>query len=392
MSKKVLTIDDSKTLRMIVGKHLAPFGVQVFQAENGEQGLVRARETSPDVILLDYNMPLMDGYQTLVELKADPALRAIPVIMLTTETVKDTVVRMAKLGLKDYIAKPFAREILLAKLNPILNLFDSEQGLPEPGTVAIPQVAPGSDKITLLAIDDKANVLELLQAYLGKEFRFITAASGRAALHAIAHQKFDYMFLDLSMPDLSPFEVLEYYLKNSGDSASVRKVVAMTLRTAKRDIEQAMSAGIRIILHKPFTREDALKIVNQLPPRENAFAGQGMRFLIPQGKIRVLECPAENHARFHSVAGALTSAVVKEIDEMAEEGLDQLVISVGDGFLADMTVTRKFLNMLEHTLRLSLNVRLVAESEQAREALHQFAETAHMPTDTSLECALSAMQ
>jgi|WetSurSiteA1Bulk_404760.scaffolds.fasta_scaffold03908_5 two-component system, cell cycle response regulator len=392
MSKKVLTIDDSKTLRMIVGKHLAPFGVQVFQAENGEQGIVRARETSPDVILLDYNMPLMDGYQTLVELKADPSLNTIPVVMLTTETVKDTVVRLAKLGLKDYIAKPFTREILLAKLNPILNLFDGDQGLPEPGTVAIPQAAAGSDKITLLAIDDKANVLDLLKEYLGEEFRFITAASGRAAMHAIAHQKFDYMFLDLSMPDMSPFEVLEYYLKNSGNNASIKNIVAMALRTAKQDIGQAMSAGVRLILHKPFTREEALKIVNQLPPRQYALAGPGVRFLALQGKVRVLECPPGNDARFRSVAGALTSAVVKEIDEMAEEGLDQLVIIVGEGFLADMTVTRKFLNMLEHTLRLSLNVRLVAESKQAREALHQFAETAKMPTDASLELALSALQ
>jgi two-component system cell cycle response regulator len=392
MSKKVLTIDDSKTLRMIVGKHLAPFGIQVFQAENGEQGIVRARETSPDVILLDYNMPIMDGYQTLVELKADPSLNAIPVVMLTTETVKDTVVRLAKLGLKDYIAKPFTREILLAKLNPILNLFDSDQGLPEPGSVVIPQAAAGSDKITLLAIDDKANVLDLLKEYLGEECRIIAAASGKAALHAIAHQKFDYMFLDLSMPDMSPFEVLEYYLKNSGNSASIKSVVAMTLRTAKRDIEKAMSAGVRFILHKPFTREEALKIVNQLPMRPCASAGQGSRFLTPQGKVRVLECPAVNNARFRSVAGALTSAVVQEIDEMAEEGLDQLVISVGEGFLADMTVTRKFLNMLEHTLRLSLNVRLVAESKQAREALHQFVETANMPTDTTLELALSALQ
>jgi two-component system, cell cycle response regulator len=392
MSKKVLTIDDSKTLRMIVGKHLAPFGIQVFQAENGEQGIVRARETSPDVILLDYNMPIMDGYQTLVELKADPSLNAIPVVMLTTETVKDTVVRLAKLGLKDYIAKPFTREILLAKLNPILNLFDGDQGLPEPGSVVIPQAAAGSDKITLLAIDDKANVLDLLKEYLGEEFRIIAAASGKAALHAIAHQKFDYMFLDLSMPDMSPFEVLEYYLKNSGNSANIKSVVAMTLRTAKRDIEKATSAGVRFILHKPFTREEALKIVNRLPPRQCASAGQGSRFLSPQGKVRVLECPAANTARFRSVAGALTSAVVQEIDEMAEEGLDQLVISVGEGFLADMTVTRKFLNMLEHSLRLSLSVRLVAESKQAREALHQFAETANMPTDTSLELALSALQ
>ena len=127
MHKKVLTIDDSKTLRMIIGKHLSPFGVEMLQAENGEQGIERAREEAPDAILLDYNMPVMDGYHTLVELKTDPNLKSIPVIMLTTETVKETVMKLLKLGLNDYIAKPFTREVLLDKLGPILGLYDNDQ-------------------------------------------------------------------------------------------------------------------------------------------------------------------------------------------------------------------------------------------------------------------------
>ena len=76
---------------------------------------------------------------------------------------------------------------------------------------------------------------------------------------------------------------------------------------------------------------------------------------------------------------------------MAEEGLNQLVIKVGEGFLSDLNLTRKFVDMVEHTLRLSLNVRLVAESEQAREALKQFEETASLPTDASLEFALNTI-
>ena len=94
MSKTVLTIDDSKTVRMIVNRHLAPFGIQTIDAENGEAGIARAKESNPNVILLDYNMPVMDGYQALVELRSDPDLKQIPVIMLTTETVKDTVIRL----------------------------------------------------------------------------------------------------------------------------------------------------------------------------------------------------------------------------------------------------------------------------------------------------------
>lgn len=131
MSKSVLVTDDSKVLRMIVSRHLTQFGVETIEAENGEVGIVRAREYHPDLILLDYNMPVLDGYQTLERLKHDPDLRAIPVIMLTTETASETVVRLIKLGLKDYIAKPFSREDLLKKLNSTLQLYDGDAVPPE---------------------------------------------------------------------------------------------------------------------------------------------------------------------------------------------------------------------------------------------------------------------
>ena len=392
MSKKVLTIDDSKTLRMIIGKHLAPFGIQMFQAENGEVGIVRARETMPDVILLDYNMPVMDGYHTLIELKADPALKEIPVVMLTTETVKETVVKLVKLGLKDYIAKPFTREVFLAKLNPILALYDPEKGIPDqPGTIALTPVASGSGKTTILAIDDKANILELLKGFFGDQFNVITADCGKVALHAIAHNRFDYIFLDLSMPDMSAFEILDYYLKNNGNGASVKRVVAMTLRTAQADIQRAAASGITVFLHKPFNNEEIASVVNLLESRQNEPEKTGGHFLTSKGKIRILDCPPERSSRFRSVAGALTSDVVKEIDDMAEEGLNQLIIKVGEGFLSDMAITRKFVNLVEHTARLSVNIRLVADSDQARGALKQFEETASIPTDTSLDFALSSI-
>src|SRR5512136_905563 len=131
MAKKVLTIDDSKTLRTIVAKHLSAFSIKMLEAENGEEGLARAREGSPDVILLDYNMPVMDGYHTLVELKTDPALKSIPVVMVTTETAKETVIKLLRLGLTDYIAKPFTRELLLEKVNAIVGLYNGDQPPPD---------------------------------------------------------------------------------------------------------------------------------------------------------------------------------------------------------------------------------------------------------------------
>ena len=393
MKKKVLTIDDSKTLRMLIGKHLAPFGVEMLQAENGELGVAIARETLPDVILLDYNMPIMDGYHTLIELKTDPAMKPIPVIMLTTETVKETVIKLLKLGLKDYIAKPFTRDVLLQKLNPILGLYEGTEIPPEkPMAPNIPELSTGPTKPAILAVDDKPVILEQLKAHLSEHYSIIAADSGKSAISAISHSRFDFMLLDLNLPDMSGIEVLDAYLKSNRNGASVRKVAAMTLRASQSDIDQAMNAGIGLFLYKPFNDEDIASAVGQLVSLQKNGSDKKQGFLTAKGKVRILECPSEKSAKFRTFAGSLGTEVVREIDDMAEEGLTRLVIKVGEGFLSDMSITRKFVNLVERTHQLSLKVRLVADSDQARDALKQFAETADIPTDTTLECALRSIE
>jgi two-component system cell cycle response regulator len=392
MNKKILTIDDSKTLRMIVSKHLAPFGIEMLQAENGEEGIMRARATEPDVILLDYNMPVMDGYHTLVKLKTDPDLKKIPVVMLTTETVKETVVRLVKMGLKDYIAKPFTREVLLEKLNPILGLYDgSVPPLEKQEPEVIREASRNPDKPTILAVDDKTNILALLKEYLADQFNVLTIASGKAALRAVEGKSFDYLFLDLSMPDINTFDILQAYLRSNRKGANVRKVVAMTLRTAESDIKRAMDEGIVVFLYKPFGIEDAAKAGERITAIQKERTVKRLQYLAEKGKARVLECPAEKSSKHRAVAAALSSEIIREIDDMAEEGLSHLVIKVGEGFLTDLSVTRKLVDLVDHAHKLSLDVRFVADSEQARETLKMFEETASVPTDTSLEFALNSM-
>jgi two-component system, cell cycle response regulator len=392
MSKKVLTVDDSKTLRMIIGKHLTPFGVQMLQAENGEEGIASARKNSPDLILLDYNMPVMDGYHTLVELKTDPVLKSIPVVMLTTETVKETVVKLVKLGLKDYIAKPFTREVLLEKLNPILELYDANGGQPEKTVSGVQDLVTNPDNPTILIVDDKSNILDMLKEFLGGQYNIFAAGSGKAAISAITLKSFEYMILDLSMPEVSGFDVLDSYIKSGRKGFDIRKVIAMTLRTAQEDINKAMRAGVSVFLYKPFSREDVANAIERVASHQKQEEKKKIKYLTSKGKIRILECPPETNMRYREVAGVLKSNIMDEINDMAEEGLSQLIITVGDGFLSDMGVTRKFIALVEHIVRLSLNIKLVADSEQARSVLQQFAETASIPTETSLECALGSLE
>ncbi len=117
---KILTIDDSKTIRMILQRAFKPFDCALIEAANGEEGLKAAAEHKPDIIILDITMPQMDGIRmlTLLRERADKT----PVIMLTAEGGADSINKASHLGISDYIAKPFENEALVAKVEKILPL------------------------------------------------------------------------------------------------------------------------------------------------------------------------------------------------------------------------------------------------------------------------------
>ena len=122
MSIKILTVDDSKMVRIMVGKAFKPIDCILLEASNGEEGMAIVRREKPDLILLDYTMPVMDGLDTMNALRAEPALRDIPVVMLTAEGSQDIKLKMAALGVRDYLVKPFKDDVLLERVGRVVPL------------------------------------------------------------------------------------------------------------------------------------------------------------------------------------------------------------------------------------------------------------------------------
>ena len=85
MSPKILSVDDSKAVRMLLARLFRPFACELFEGANGQEGLAVAARERPDLIILDYNMPVMDGVSMLRQLRENADLRCTPVIMLTDE-------------------------------------------------------------------------------------------------------------------------------------------------------------------------------------------------------------------------------------------------------------------------------------------------------------------
>ncbi len=120
-SGSILVVDDDRVNRMVLSRTLTQAGHRVETAENGRIALELVRATAFDVVLLDIVMPELDGISVLEEMKSDPQLRDVPVIMISALDDFDSVVRCIELGAEDYLPKPFDPVLLRARLNAGLN-------------------------------------------------------------------------------------------------------------------------------------------------------------------------------------------------------------------------------------------------------------------------------
>lgn len=116
----LLVVDDKESNRDLLSRRLDRQGFKVEVAENGQQALEMIRQRSYDLVLLDIIMPEMNGYQVLAELKNDPHLSHLPVIMISALDEIDSVVRCIEMGAEDYLQKPFNQVILKAKISASL--------------------------------------------------------------------------------------------------------------------------------------------------------------------------------------------------------------------------------------------------------------------------------
>ena len=113
MNKTVLCVDDSPTIRKLVIKALEPEGYTVIEAENGQAALEAAGSLQIDFFLVDVNMPVMDGFGFVEELKKNDAMKGKPVVFLTTESGADKKERGKELGVRGWVVKPFEATSLL---------------------------------------------------------------------------------------------------------------------------------------------------------------------------------------------------------------------------------------------------------------------------------------
>ena len=121
MSKRILVVEDQPDNRKIIRDVFVATGYEIIEAENGEEALAAIAKARPDLILMDIQLPIMDGHTATRRIKADPALRSIPVIAVTSYALSGEEKKAREAGCDDYIPKPYSPRELLAKVRQYLS-------------------------------------------------------------------------------------------------------------------------------------------------------------------------------------------------------------------------------------------------------------------------------
>jgi len=124
----LMVVDDSPVMRAFIQKVIALTGLEtgtIYEAENGEEALRLLRESWVDLVLTDVNMPRMNGEELLRQLESDDLLRAIPVLVVSTDSTDVRVQRLLALGARGYITKPFLPETLRDEVEKALGMSDA---------------------------------------------------------------------------------------------------------------------------------------------------------------------------------------------------------------------------------------------------------------------------
>ena len=264
---RILTVDDSRSVRMIVTKQLADLGLEIEEAENGEDGLAKLEDLHFDLVLLDVTMPVLDGPGMLERMRS--AGNTTPVLMLTSESKRSTMTTLIKLGISGYILKPFRPEELREKVCKALNREDVGAAVAEPAIVAAPQPASSSGAaagayagamaspsgarqfVDVLVIDDMDNVQKKLRTLLPERLSMNSCTSAQAAMALCRERVYRVALVDKDLPEVSGGGMIKH-LKVLQPHAAF---VAMALRSSNDITAEAKGQGFDGVLYKPFTQD-----------------------------------------------------------------------------------------------------------------------------------------
>ncbi|MCL5097781.1 MAG: response regulator [Candidatus Omnitrophica bacterium] len=350
MGPKILTVDDSKTIRAIVARAFKPFLCEVLEAEDGLEGLVVANREKPDVILLDCMMPVMDGMEMLAKMKSNPEHRNIPVVMLTAESTPERVVKLARLGVRDYLIKPFREEALVDRVGRIVELKKKR----EPASKA----KRFDDPIHLLLVDNKPAILDQLQTGLSDTRWSIKGVSQPGEAVDYCSRKLpEVVMISLSLPENAGFMLFEM-LRASVKTKTI-PILALSVKTAADEQSRAQQAGFTGIVTKPIDMDELKAKITRALGLDTSY-----RYFQCEKDLLLVRFPP---VVTQPIANDISINLRPRICEAVDAGLCKLIMDLSQLKAADVVLIELAISIVQLCREMEIRYSLIGSEPVRRE-------------------------
>ncbi|MBI2332340.1 MAG: response regulator, partial [Chloroflexi bacterium] len=251
---RILSVDDNQTNRYVLSKMVEGFGCHIDSAASGARGLEMLHQAMRagdpyHVVLLDMQMPGMDGEQTARAIKSDPLVKEVKIVILTSMGKRGDAVRLEALGCSGYLLKPVKQQMLYEALLAVLNRRE-EKGA---GIVTRHVISEkrASDRRILLAEDNAINQ-KIAVAMLQKNgYSVDVVDNGQQALDQATSSRYNAILMDVQMPDMDGFEATQRIREWETAHDRHIPIIAMTAHAMKGDREKCIDAGMDDYITKP---------------------------------------------------------------------------------------------------------------------------------------------
>jgi len=251
----VLVIEDNELNLKLVRSLLTLGQYQILEAANAEKGIELAREYHPDLILMDVQLPGMDGLTATRIIKKDPDLKEIPVMALTSYAMSGDEGKAIEAGCDGYMTKPIDTRSFL---DTISRFIRHNEGVKP----RIPRIPPHKSK--LLIVDDEPLNIKQLTAYLPDDkYEIIEAYGGEEALKKVATEYPDLIMMDIMMPEINGYEVTKI-LKNNPVTWSIPIILITSLDSQESKPKGLDEVGADELLNRPVNETELLARINSM--------------------------------------------------------------------------------------------------------------------------------
>ena len=256
---RALVVDDNATNRRIVRDMLGAAGIRVHEAADGEAGLAAinaaCRDQAPyDLVVLDAQMPLLDGFELAAAVRRDPTIATTRLLMLTSAGRRGDGQRCRELGIHGYLPKPASRSDLIEAVRAVV-------GSPSVvDFVTRHSIAESRKRLRILLAEDNPVNQEVAASMLRKRGHDVdVVANGRAAVEAAAREQYDLVLMDIQMPEMDGFEATQAI--RATPQGGELPIIALTAHALSGERERCLSFGMSGYLSKPYKAHELFAAV-----------------------------------------------------------------------------------------------------------------------------------